>query len=71
MEQQIIEFLENQFGIRTTAYIAKFCIFAESLLPGEHPNKSMVRSAYYHLKKLADAGKIRYVPRGCWAKVNI
>lgn len=68
METKILEFLDQKSGPMATAYIAKYCIFSESLLAGEHPSKSLVQSAYYHLKKLANQGKIRYVPRGCWIK---
>ena len=70
MEQQIIDFLNDQPCIRSTAYIAKHCVYKDQYQLNVYPDKSSVQGAYYRLKKLSDAGKIKYVPRGMWRSIK-
>lgn len=71
MEQKIIDFLNEQSCVRSTAYIAKYCIYEdEYLCEGMQANKTHVSGAYYRLNKLAKQNKIKYVPRGMWKKLN-
>lgn len=75
MEREIIKFLDKQIGVRSTAYIAKYCIFKDAYerngMYQVYPNRSDVQRAYYKLKKLSNEGKIKYVPRGGWRSIEI
>lgn len=78
METKILEFLKSN-PCKTTAYIARHCVYKEQYDEDEahfnnnfrlYPGRHSVSGVYYHLKKMQNQGLIEQIDRGIWKLKN-